>query len=350
MRFAPAVLVAMLTAACARDTTGPVAPEAIAELAVLTAAASTTDFESFTVGAIHGQFDWQSIGGVGSSSAASRCATYDHVIAETGIPPAFGSRVLRISNAVTSGCYADHTFSQRSTDIAGQAGSVSRSRDGTVEYAIAGAVRRARFDASWTFVSAVPDAQQPGLEVVVSPARGDDHRMSWVQMRDLADGIEVRFAQRADAANPGAIQVMTIASVLDRSMAHTIRLVIDFRDGPANDVARVFVDGVLRHTGASWETYYALDANGSLNFGGNPPAVNRLMFRTGSDTHRGIPGDPAPATSGRGFFFDDVSVDAYAVPTGKDDCKNDGWRSLRSDSGTQFKNQGDCVSSVASSK
>ena len=85
---------------------------------------------------------------------------------------------------------------------------------------------------------------------------------------------------------------------------------MDFVDGPSNDVVRVYVDGDLKHTGGSWENYYAFEANGKLNFGGNPPAVNRIMFRTGSDTHRGVPGDQAPATLGKGFVFEDVRVEA----------------------------------------
>ncbi len=34
------------------------------------------------------------------------------------------------------------------------------------------------------------------------------------------------------------------------------------------------------------------------------------------------------------------------VPTDKDDCKNDGWRTLTRADGTTFRNQGDCVSYV----
>jgi hypothetical protein len=121
-------------------------------------------------------------------------------------------------------------------------------------------------------------------------------------------------------------------------------LSIDFVDGPGNDVVRVYVDGDLRHTSTTWETYYAIDPNGAANFGGNPPAVNRLMFRPGSDTHRGVPGDPAPATLGKGFVFDKVKLAAYSVPRAKDDCKDSGWRDLRDGDGEKFRNQGDCVS------
>ena len=285
------------------------------------------DFERFAVGAIQGQFDWKSLGGAGApppaNPAETHCAVYDHVIADnatTNAPRDFGHRSLRISNAVTSGCYGDQTFSFRSADVAGQTDATSLSKDGLTDFALPGAALRNHFEAEWTFASTVPNAQQPGLEVVVSPARGDSHRMSWVQMVDLADGIAIVFAERSNVADPGAFQRTTVASRLDRRTSHTIKLTMDFVDGPGNDVVKLYVDGDLRHTGGSWETYYALEPNGQLNFGGNPPAVNRLMFRTGSDVHRGVPGDPAPATLGHGFVFEDVRVDAFNVrPKARDD-------------------------------
>ena len=317
------VLLATGTAACVREATAPIAG-AVAYTG--TTAAHDNDngqnggeganFERFAVGAIQGQFDWKSLGGTGATPPANpadtHCAVYDHVIADNSLidaPHSFGRRSLRISNAVTSGCYADHTFSARAADPAGQTGATSLSKSGLIDYALPGGVLRNHFEAEWTFASVVPDAQQPGLEVVVSPARGDDHRMSWVQMADLADGIAIVFGERSDPADPGAILRTTVASGLKRNDKHTVRLTMDFVDGPGNDVVRVYVDGKLKHTGRSWETYYALEPNGKLNFNGNPPAVNRLMFRTGSDAHRGIPGAPAPGTLGKGFVFDDVRVE-----------------------------------------
>ncbi|MBI2407183.1 MAG: hypothetical protein HYV19_02620 [Gemmatimonadetes bacterium] len=311
------------------------------------------DFEAFALGAIDGQFDWQSFGGEGAAPGRS-CAVYDHVIAEPNgsshREAAFGRRSLRISNAVTSGCYGDQTMSSRSADVAGQAGAVSLSRDGQVNFALPGSVLRNHFDAEWVVASAVPSAQQSGLEVVVSPARGDDHRMSWLRIGDQPDGLALTFAERSDAAQPGAFEMTTIARGLDRRLPHRIRLSMNFVDGPSNDVVRVYVDGELRHVGTSWETYYAADPNGRANFNGNPPAVNRLMFRTGSDSHRGVPGDPAPLTRGHGFYFDQVRVASYAVPVRVADCRDDGWQSLRGDDGRTFKNQGDCVSQLARSR
>ena len=360
MKAISCVLLAF-AAACAHDAVSP-------ERAVVASAQSLNDrhdtgegsaagsvitFEDFVLGAVDGQHDWQSAGGVGAPAAGSACGVYDHEIADyaTVVPGPFrarsyGHRSLRISNAVTSGCYSDQTFSSRTANIAGQAGAWSKSRDGLVDYALAGAVRHNHYEAEWTVMSTVSDAQQPGLEVVASPARGDDLRMSWVQMADLPDGLAIVFAERSDPAAPGAFQRTIVARGLARRVAHTIRLTMDFVDGPGNDVVRVYVDGSLRHTGASWETYYALETNGRLIFGGAPPAVNRIMFRTGSDLHRGVSGDPAPATRGRGFWIDNLRQATFMVATSKDACRDGGWRELRDATGAPFRNHGDCVSAV----
>jgi hypothetical protein len=282
-----------------------------------------TNFETFPVGAIDGQFDWKSLGGASAAPPANpldtHCVVYDHVIADNSAIgvlyryAGFGRHSLRISNAVTSSCYSDQTFSSRTANPAGQLGATSRSRNGLIDYALPGGTLRNHFDAEWTFASTVPTAEQVGLQVVASPARGDDHRMSWVQMADLPDGLAVVVAERSSVTAPGAFALTTVVRRLDRRVPHTIRLTIDFRDGPGNDLVRVYVDDELKHTGTSWENYYAYDANGMANFGGNTPAVNRLMFRTGSDSHRGIPGDAAPLTRGRGFVIDHVRVSTSLV-------------------------------------
>lgn len=359
-RRAGAGAVLALTLSCARDATAP--ERASLQVAPRGSAYDTRPeggvgedavaFEEFTTGAIHGQYDWQSTGGEGSGTAPrTACAVYDHVIADnSALPPEayaptqFGRRSLRISNAVTTGCYSDQTFSQRAANVAGETGATSRSSDGATDYALAGARRENRFDAEFMVASTRPGAWQPGLEFVASPARGDDHRMSWVQVADWPDGLAVVFAERADPASPGAFQRTVVVRGLDRGTAHAIRLTVDFVDGPNNDEARVYVNGVLRHMGGSWETYYRDDAIGNPNFNGATPAVNRWMFRTGSDLRRGVLGDPAPSTRGFGFLIDAVRVSAYSVVRSADDCKDDGWRALRNRDGGAFGNQGECVS------
>ena len=41
---------------------------------------------------------------------------------------------------------------------------------------------------------------------------------------------------------------------------------------------------------------------------------------------------------------------AAVVPQSKDDCKDGGWRALVREDGEPFRNQGDCVSYVASGR
>ncbi|MDQ8155399.1 MAG: hypothetical protein P3B98_12125 [Gemmatimonadota bacterium] len=340
-----------LVVSCAKE---PVAPDAAAlvsanpaialaraPLAATSTAAKLASFESFTPGAINGQFDWQSMGGVGNAPPPGTCAVYDHEISNAsaliaGIDATefLGARSLRLSNAVTSGCYGDQTFSYRTANVAGE----SSARWGTAEFALPGARLDNHFEAEWTVMSVVPFAQQPGLEVVASPARGDDQRMGWLQVADLADGLAISVARWVDAGSlSGATIAPTIiASGLDRRAPHVIKLTMDFVDGPDNDVVRVWVDGTLRNAGPSWERYYALK-------GIAPPAVNRLMFRTGSDALRGLPGTAAPATRGLGLAFDNLRQSTFAVPSSTDACRNDGWRVARARDGRVFENQGDCI-------
>src|SRR4051794_29533049 len=72
----------------------------------------TFEAPTYQAGTINGQDGWSSTGAAGSG-----CATYDHqVVANSGPHPAsFGSQSLRISNAVTSGCFGDQTFSKSTT-------------------------------------------------------------------------------------------------------------------------------------------------------------------------------------------------------------------------------------------
>jgi hypothetical protein len=46
------------------------------------------------------------------------------------------------------------------------------------------------------------------------------------------------------------------------------------------------------------------------------------------------------------FNGTEYDFEPYRVPTARDDCKNDGWRDLRRDDGSTFKNQGDCIQYV----
>jgi hypothetical protein len=256
------------------------------------ASKESIDFEAptYTTGPVHGQDGWVSLGSVGAG-----CATYDvGVVNNTYRVSKFGSQTLRISNAATSGCFGDQTFSKPLSDEAGES---TAANDGQ-----SGGTRRRRFEAEWGFASTVPNAEQPGLSVVASPDRGDGARMSFVRMADTPSGLEVMFYdyQRGATDDPCGccppFVCTVVASGLDRTKRHTIKIIMDLLDGESNDVVRVFVDGALVHTGTSWEDYFRDEE-------GNPTrTVDSILFRVG--------GTAAPATLGNGFIIDNLGLKA----------------------------------------
>ncbi|HEX8422290.1 MAG TPA: right-handed parallel beta-helix repeat-containing protein, partial [Pyrinomonadaceae bacterium] len=258
---------------------------------VVTADSSFINFEptAYAPGSIHNQDGWTSLG-----SAGQGCAQYDHaVVNNSGAPAAFGTQSLRMSNAVTSGCF-DGTFSK---PLVNEAGETSAENSGQSR-----GIRQNYFEAQWQFASTVPGAEQPGLSVVASPDRGDGARMSWVQMTDTPSGLEVNFSDyqsgvnEAGCVNGDNFVDTTVITGLDRTVPHTIKITMNFVEGPANDVVRVYVDGVLRHTGTSWEDYFRECET-------NPTrTVDSILFRTG--------GPAAPATAGQGFRIDNLLLNS----------------------------------------
>lgn len=253
------------------------------------------DFESptYSTGTVHLQDGWSSSGAAGSG-----CAVYDHaVVSNTYGYVSFGGQSLRISNAVTSGCFSDQTFSKSLTDEAGES-TLSDAYNG----GYSGGTRQPYFEAQWDFASTVPGSEQAGLSVVASPDRGDGARMSWIQMADTPTGLEVNFYDYQISANPptGDFVFTNVASGLDRTVPHTIKVTMQFVDGPENDIVEVYVDGNLMHTGTSWEDYFRQN---------QPPGtrtVDSILFRTG--------GTAAPATAGYGFLIDNLSLYSGPVP------------------------------------
>ncbi|HEX3100122.1 MAG TPA: hypothetical protein VHQ41_04120 [Patescibacteria group bacterium] len=294
-----------------------------------------TNFENFATGSPNGQFGWMSTG-----SAGSGCAPYDHKITSNGVtaPASFGTKSLRISNAFVSGCFGDQTFSASVLNEAGETSAVSNG--------MSGGVRQPYYTGQFSLASMLA-AQQAGLYMSVSPDRGDGARMSYLRFEDLADGIHVFFDEYKDVAPFGAsigdangcgvgddFTDVDIAT-LDRSVPHTIKFAMNFVDGAGNDVVKIYIDGVLKTTGTSWEDYFRYCE-------GNPTRpVDSILFRTGGNV--GV-----ISTLGNGFLVDDVSVMSGPTPppvaTNKDQCKNGGWANVVRADGSGFKNQGDCVS------
>ncbi len=89
------------------------------------AASFTLNLEGYNVGTVNGQDGWSSTGSIGAGGPG-----YDHqVVANTGVA-GFDTRSFRISNAVTSGSFGDHTFTRTLADEAGETSAVSNGMSG----------------------------------------------------------------------------------------------------------------------------------------------------------------------------------------------------------------------------
>ena len=280
----------------------------------------SVDFESptYSIGNINGQDGWMKTGPYDAAVAAN---TYGY--------SSFGGQTFRVSDAVTSGSFGDQTFAKPLTDAVGEA-------DSTAGSFSTGTLQR-HFEMRFDVASTQPGAQQPGLHISVSPDRGDGSRMSYLRFEDGTAGINVFFDDVQGTGNPANFVETQIASGLDRTVPHAVKLTLDTLDGPSNDVVKVWVDGALVHTGTSWENYYRYDSESA--FEQSPRIVKTVLFRAA--------GASVPADLGNGFLFDNLSLASGPIlvgpPTSKDQCKNNGWETFNNPS---FRNQGACVSYV----
>jgi parallel beta helix pectate lyase-like protein len=264
------------------------------------------DFENpYTTGSINGQDGWSATG------------AYDYGVVATssfGSPAGFAAQAFRISNAITSGSFTDWAFSKSLTDEAGEPGAANGG--------FSGGTRQPHYEVSFDIAAADPN-EQPGLQISVSPDRGDGARMSFLKFRDTPTGLAVDFVDYRDnppygtssnlAAGCGAeddFVLTTIASGLSRSVPHHVKLVMDFVPGPRNDVVRVFVDGnVVTHCGTSWEDYFryceATDTSRTVD-------SLLLQARTVNGT--------APGTLGKGFLVDNLDLLSGPLTTPPEVC------------------------------
>ena len=263
----------------------------------------------YTVGNINGQSGWTKTG------------TYDAAVAALASFPAasgygFGTQALRISNTVTTQGFDDQTFAPPLTNAAGESTAFNH------------------FDATFSIGTALA-TQQTGLMLSVSPDDGTGGRMSYLRFDDQLDGVHVFFDDVTDAGPLGTVATFNEHDIatLDRAHAHTVRFSIDFAPGAGNDVVKIYIDGVLKATGTTWENYYRYDPEQAVNHN-VVPVTRTLIFLAR--------GTAAPGTSGNGFLIDNVSYASsnLTAATGKDACKHGAWKTLTNPS---FKNQGQCV-------
>lgn len=282
----------------------------------------SVNFESptYIVGNINGQDGWLKTG------------LYDaEVVSNTYGYSTFGLQSLRISDSVTSGAFGDQTFAKPLINAVGEVDST----DGTFPRG----TLQSHFETQFDIASTVPGAQQPGMHVSISPDRGDGSRMSYLRLEDNVTGLDVFFDDVQGTTNPANFVETQIATGLNRSVPHTVKLTFDAVDGPSNDVVKVWIDGNLVHTGTSWENYYRYDGEASTEQ--SPRIVKTVLFRESGAANL--------VDAGKGFLVDNYSATSgpvlVASPTNKDQCKKDGWMTFNSPS---FKNQGQCVSFVQS--
>jgi hypothetical protein len=318
------------------------------------------NFESpaYTTGSINGQNGWsgQNPPGLPINPGIDQAI----VTNGSGAPASFGAQSWRLSNFYTSGSFGDMPFSPSLTDEAGE--TLAQNSNGVFQ--MSGGARRNHFEAQFSFASADPTgATDNDSYFSTSADRGDGARMSYIRIEDRPSGMDVFFDDYADAAPFGTLATpangcgaeddfteVQVASGLSRAAAHSVKVTIDFVDGPRNDVVKVYIDGTLVHTGTTWEDYFRW----CTESGGGVPndaaadqsrTVDSLLFRVG-----GADGFNHPANFEKGFLIDGLSYLSSRPPGSANQCKNGGWQSLTRADGSTFKNQGDCMQYVNTGK
>lgn len=243
-------------------------------------------FDAFATGSVHGQFGWYVTGDFDQEVVPN---TYGY--------PTFGCKSLRISDATTSVLVYPQTFSAPSANEAGETDAESGGTPiGT---------RQNRFEAQFDLASTMQN-EQPGMNMSVSPDRGDGLRMSSLGFDDTAYGIDVYFHDFVGTTSPLSLIETKIATSLSRSSPHTFKFLIDFIDGTSNDIVKIFIDGELAHTGTSWENYYRYDEEVYPAPNNTSRTVNSLVFH---ERHIASSTD-----MWNGYLIDNVSVLATSTP------------------------------------
>jgi hypothetical protein len=251
---------------------------------------AATTFEDFSSGTVDGQQGWK-----------ASSPTYDQEVVSGSLPDAFGTKALRISDAVTSGTFDDWVFAEPVVNGAGEADAAA----GT----FAAGERQTHFEASFSILSADPDHTQGGLHLMVSPDRGDGARMSYLVFEDTFNGIDVTFSDVQGENADADFAYTQIASNLDRSVPHVVKFVMDFVDGQSNDVVKIYIDDQLVHTGTSWENYYRyIEAAPSVVAS---PITRTLIFQSRTGDY--LPANQ-PEHQGKGFLIDNVDLSSSLPP------------------------------------
>ncbi len=233
------------------------------------------NFEGLNQGSVNGQECWHD--GV----------TIDATIVDDSGPAPLSGLALRVSNGLGSDGFTNQPIWQPIP-----AGEGAGEAVGLQPYA----------ELSFDVASHQPDEEQPGLALQVGPDNGAGGRMSMLEISDQAAGLEVAFTDWDESlaadVDGDKFRTTTVASGLSRDQAHSLGLAMTFVPGPGNDIVDVYVDGVWKFTGTSWEAYYAAH--------GQPiPEVNSFLIRSRANI---------PGTGGQGLLFDNIYLATGTAP------------------------------------
>ena len=213
---------------------------------------------------------------------------------------AFGCKTFRMSNASTSNIIWTQVFSP-GTDDAGELTALNGSN--------ATGTTRNRFEARFDLAS-VMSTEQPGMHMSVSPNRGpnvlDGTRMSTLAFSDSAAGIDVFFFDFTGTSTPTTQREVSLGT-LSRTQPHTIKFLMDFVEGPSNDIVEIFIDGTSTHVGTSWENFYRFDTNSGTPTPDASRTVNSLSFYEDFAS--------TSANFSKGFLVDNVSLSSTSTAT-----------------------------------
>ncbi len=293
-------------------------------LATASSWAQTTTFETFTPGTVNyqGTGTTADVNGYTIPSPYGSLWTtadewgfqkptpnFDQEVKDDGS----GNKVWRISNAVTSSSYSWQPNSPSSTQPAGETTAALWNDRGTnhttpLSPPLARAIAATKyFHGGFKFKSAT-GATQTGLAHYINAGpRQTSFRMSQIAIIDGGTGFNLTFSETTAGPTVG-FPSTTIASNLSYSDWHQLDIYIQFEDGlngdgSGNDVVTVMLNGAEIYTGTTWETYFNSIASTTSP---SPIAVDALFIRAA--------GTAAPATSGFGLYFDDVTVNNAQVP------------------------------------
>ena len=296
LTFVPANGVAHCVAYNKAPVTPPTCPATYTDDSDNSGAIRFENSQGYSTGSVNGVNGWSATG------------AYDYgVVANTFGYPSFNDQAFRISDGITSGSFGDWAFATPNTNGAGEADSTAGTfSKGTLQN---------HFEAQFDIASTTPCTQQEGLHFSVSPDRGDGSRMSYLRFEDQADGLHVFFDDVSGTDNASISFDETDIATLSRSIPHKIKFVMDFVNGPSNDVVKVYIDGSLAHTGTSWENYYRYDNEASAEQ--SPRIVKTLIFQARGTAH--------PANMGKGFLVDNLTLgSSIPAPLCSDGIDNDG--------------------------